>query len=213
MATRVLLVDDHQVLREGLRNLLEKDGNIKVVGEAADGATALRIARELQPDVIVMDIAMPDMDGIDATRRISQEVPAVRILALSTYPKKTFISEMLKAGASGYILKQNAFEVVEEAIHKVADGQKFLCSEAAGLLAEQYSQTGARSSSGGLTEREQEVLKLLAEGKPSKEIAVLVGVNVKTIDACRRRIMQKLDVGSLAELVKYAIREGMTSVE
>jgi DNA-binding NarL/FixJ family response regulator len=187
-----------------------------VVGEAEDGATAIRLTRELQPEVIIMDVNMPGMDGIDATRRISQELPGTKIIALSMHPKKVFVMEMLKAGASGYVLKENAFAELVKAVNTVLAGEVFLCPKVASIVVDDYIRSGQgkdRSLDTVLTDREHEVLKLLAEGKPTKEIALLIKVSVKTVDACRRRIMQKLNISSVAQLVKYAIREGLTSLD
>lgn len=216
MTVRILLVDDHKILREGLHSMLEKQADIEVVGEAGDGAMAIRLARELKPDVIVMDVEMHGMDGIDATRWISQEIRDAKIVALSMYPKKSFVIEMLKAGAAGYILKEYAFSELVNAINTVMADEIYLCPKVASIVVGSYvrSQLEPGSSSGTLlTSREREVLKLLAEGKPSKEVALLLNVSIKTVDACRRLIMQKLNVRSVAELVKYAIREGLTSLD
>ena len=177
---------------------------------------AIRLARELKPDLIVMDVNMPEMDGIDAARRILPEMPDVKLVALSTYLKRAFIIEMLKAGASGYILKEQAFDELVQAIKTVVSGETYLSTKAASIVVDGYvkSQNGKRASAQrALTEREREILKLLAEGKPSKEIALLLDISIQAVDASRRRIMQKLGVESLAELVKYAIREGLTSID
>lgn len=213
MAIRILLVDDHQVLRDGLRVSLNQQDGMEVVGEAGDGESAIRLVRELGPDVIVMDVGMAGMSGIDATRRIHGDRPEVKIIALSMYPKTAFITEMLKAGASGYILKENAFTSVVEGIRQVVAGKRYLCARSASLLAEDYAQGQATSGPAALNDKEREVLKLLAEGKPSKEIALLMDLSTKSIDHYRRQIMGKLQVGSIAELVKIAIREGLTSLE
>jgi DNA-binding NarL/FixJ family response regulator len=213
MATRILIVDDHQVLRDGLRVSLNQQSGMEVIGETGDGETAIRLMRELQPDVIIMDVGMAGMSGIDATRRIHADCPDIKIIALSMYPKTTFITEMLKAGASGYILKENAFSSVVEGIQRVVAGKRYLCARSAGLLAEDYAQGQSKSGPSALTDKERKILKLLAEGKPSKEIALLMGLSAKSIDHYRRQIMDKLKVGSIAELVKIAIREGLTSLD
>ena len=216
MTVRILLVDDHKMVREGLSSLLRSEPDMEIVGEADEGATATRLARELKPDVIIMDVNMPGMDGIDATRRILMDIPEVKLIALSMYAKKAFITEMLRAGASGYILKEQAFDELVRAIKMVISDETYLSSKVAGIVVDDYVQNrDGRSGSSAvvLTQREREVLRLLAEGKPSKEIALLLDISTKTIDACRRRIMQKLNIQSLAELIKYAIREGLTTID
>ena len=214
MSVRILLVDDHQVLREGLRSLLEKQAGMEVVGEAGDGRTALLLIRELKPDLVIMDVSMAGLDGIDTTRLITRDHPGTKILALSMYLRKTFVSEMFKCGASGYLLKENAFAEIVEAIEAILAGQTYVCRKVAGLLVDGYipGQDGSPAKT-QLTEHETEIVRLLANGMASKEIARTTNTSVKTIDACRRRVMQKLRVASTADLVKYAIREGLTAVD
>ncbi len=214
MPTTILLVDDHQILREGLRSLLEKQSNMEIVGEAGDGRTALRLVRELRPNVVIMDVNMEGMDGIDATRAITRERPGTRVLALSMYLRKTFVSEMFKSGASGYLLKENAFGEVVQAINTIITGQRYACAKVAGLLVDEHLHVDvATSAKTGLTKRESEVIRMLANGQSSKAIALATQTSVKTVDARRRRIMRKLGVSSVAELVKYAIREGLSEVD
>ena len=215
MAVKILLVDDHKMFRQGLCSLLEEQSGMEVVGEAEDGATAIRLARELKPDIIVMDVDMPGMNGIDAARRILPEMPNIKIVALSTYLKKAFIIEMLRVGASGYILKEQAFDELLLAFKTIMSGETYLSSKVASVIVDDYvqSQNGKHTFKLSLTEREREIIKLLAEGKPSKEIALLLNVSVKTVDACRRQIMQKLNFNSFAELLKYAIRDGLASLD
>lgn len=214
MTVRILLVDDHQVLREGLRSLLEQQSNMEVVGEAGDGMTALRLVRELEPDLVIMDVNMDGMDGIDATRMIHREHPEIKVLALSMFLRKTFVTEMFKSGAAGYLLKDNAFSEIVEAIRTILGGEKYVCAKVAALLVDEYVQEDQESAvKERLTKREMEVIRMLADGKTSKEIALITETSAKTVDACRRRIMQKLSINSVAELVKYAIREGLTTVD
>jgi len=214
MAVRILLVDDHQVLREGLSSLLNQQPEMEVVGETGDGMTALRLVRELHPDIVIMDVNMDGIDGIDATRMINREHPETKVLALSMYLRKTFVSEMFKSGATGYLLKDNAFAEIVEAIDTVLRGEKYVCAKVAALLVDEYVQDGqGASSKANLTKRELEVIRMLADGKTSKEIALITETSVKTVDARRRRLMQKLGITSIAELVKYAIREGLTAVD
>ena len=216
MTLRVLLADDHEIMRQGLRLLLEKHSDMEVVAEANDGQEAIELAGQLKPDVVVMDVNMPGVDGPDATRRIVSDKPDTRIVALSMHSKKGFIIEMLKAGASAYVLKENAFSELVNAINTVMGNEIYLSSKITRIVVDDYVQDrvgrGAASTM-TLTDRENEVLKLVGDGRSSKEIALLLDLSVKTIDACRRRIMAKLDIDSVAELVKYAIREGLTSLE
>lgn len=216
MSVRVLLADDHAILREGLRHLLEEQPDMEVIGEAVDGEDAITLSLQLKPDIIVMDVNMPGIDGIVATRQIIQELPDVKILALSMYPKSTFVVEMLKAGASGYVLKEQAFKELVDAIDTVMAGEVYLSSKAASAMVDKYvrgRQLAGKAQDASLTPRERDVLKLLAEGKSSKEIAKIIKMSVQTVDACRRNIMDKLDARSIAELVKYAIREGLTQID
>ena len=215
MTVRILLADDHTMFRQGLCAMLNEHPDMEVVSEAEDGASAVKLARKLKPDLIVMDVDMPNMSGIDAARRILPEMPDTKLVALSTYLRKAFILEMLKAGASGYILKEQAFDELIEAIKKVISGETYLSTKAANMIVNDYVQRRNGKSTSiqrALTGREYEILKLLAEGKPSKEIALILGISIQAVDASRRRIMQKLDIQSFADLVKYAIREGLTSV-
>ncbi len=193
MSARILLVDDHQVLREGLRSLLEKQADTEVVGDAGDGRAALQLVRDLRPDIVIMDVNMPGMDGIDATRLIVRDYPQTKVLALSMYLRKVFVAEMFKCGASGYLLKENAFAEVVQAVRTILAGGKYVCLKAAGLLVEEYVQGPANSAEGArLTEREMEIVRMLANGRTSKEIARVTNASVKTVDACRRRVMWKL---------------------
>jgi len=214
MAARILLVDDHQVLREGLLSLLEKQPDMAVVGDAGEGRTALQLVRDLQPDIVIMDVNMPGMDGIDATRLIARDYPKTKVLALSMYLRKAFVTEMFKCGAAGYVLKENAFVEIVQAVRAILAGEKYVCQKAAGLLVEEYVQRPAGPvEEPRLTEHEVRILRMLANGRTSKEIAHVTNASVKTIDAYRRRVMRKLGVGSVAEIVKYAIREGLTTVD
>jgi DNA-binding NarL/FixJ family response regulator len=213
MSARILLVDDHQVLREGLRSLLEKQG-MTVVGEAGDGGAALVLVRELRPDLVIMDVNMEGLDGIDATRLITHDYPQTKVLALSMYLRKTFVAEMFRNGASGYLLKESAFAEIVEAIKAILAGERYVCRKVAGLLVDEYvpgpSSTPTKPD---LTPRETEIVRLLANGKTSKEIALATNASVKTVDEHRRRLMRKLGLTSTADLVKYAIREGLTVVD
>lgn len=215
MTVRILLADDHTMFRQGLCAMLNEHPDMEVVGEAEDGTTAVKLARKLKPDLIVMDVDMPKMSGIDAARRILPELSDTKLVALSTYLKKAFILEMFKAGASGYILKEQVFDELIQAIKTVISGETYLSTKAANIIVDDYVQRRNGKSTSiqrALTEREYEILKLFAEGKSSKEIALLLDISIQAVDASRRRIMQKLDIQNLADLVKYAVREGLTSV-
>jgi len=216
MSIRVLLSDDHRIMREGLRSLLEKEPDIELVGEAEDGRSTLKLASRLKPQVVVMDISMPDLNGIDATRKLLEKLPSVKVLALSMHTDQRFIEGMLRAGATGYLPKDCASEELVRAIRTVLSNQTYLSPSIADVVRRDYLSQRREadiSVSGVLTEREREVLQLMAEGKNTKEIASRLQVSVKTIETFRQHIMQKLNLHSLAELTKYAIREGLTSLE
>lgn len=216
MVVKLLLADDHQILREGLRALLAKQPDLVVVGEAEDGRTAVRLARELRPDLVIMDIGMPGLNGIEATRQILAEVPETKVIALSMHSDKRFVTEMLKAGAVGYLLKYCASEELVAAIRTVLSQRLYLSAEIVGVVVEDFvKQTPAPESSAfaRLSPREREVLQLLAEGRSTRQIAEDLHVSIKTIEVHRKQIMDKLGLQSLAELVKYAIREGLTTTD
>jgi DNA-binding NarL/FixJ family response regulator len=213
---RILVADDHEIMRDGLRNLLEKEPGMKVLAGAGNGREAVRYAKKLKPDVVIMDVSMPDMNGIEATRQILSERPQTKILTLSMHSDRRFVAETLSAGASGYLLKDCAFEELTHAIRTVVGGQTYLCPEVSDVVVKDYVKQRSHSDSSVffiLTPREREVLQLLAEGKATKQTAAHLHVSVKTIETHRRKIMKKLDIHSTAELTKYAIREGLTTLE
>lgn len=216
MSIKVLLVDDHTLIREGLRSLLEKQPDIQVVGEAEDGRRAKELVAELSPDIVIMDVTMPRLGGIEATRQITGEFPAVKVIALSIHSKRRFVADMLSAGAAGYILKECLFDELVQAIQAVAAGGRYLSLRITDVVVDDYVKrlsSGAESPLESLTGREREVLQLVAEGKSTKQIAVELHVSTKTIEANRRQIMEKLDMHSVAELTKYAIREGIIALD
>ena len=216
MSVKILLADDHKITRQGLRSLLEKESDMEVVAEAEEGRTAVRLVRELLPDVVVMDVSMPDLNGMEATHQIVAEHPNVKVIALSIHSDNLFVSEMLKSGASGYLLKDCAFEELARAIHVVVDGKTYLSPAVSGVVVDDYLHRLARTespSSEVLTDREREVLQLIAEGKSTKQVALKLHISVKTVETHRRQIMSKLDIHTIAELTKYAIRKGLTSLE
>lgn len=216
MCINILIADDHKIVRDGLRALLEKEPGMKVVAEGENGRMAVKLALELSPQVVIMDIGMPDLNGIEATRRIISENPAVKLIALSMHSDKRFVAEMFKAGASAYLLKDCAFEELSHAVRVVTRGQVYLSPEIAGPVMQDYIQKLAHSEhsvSSILTAREREVLQLLAEGNSTRQMASTLNLSVKTVETHRQQIMNKLRINNVAELIKYAIREGLTSLE
>ncbi len=216
MSTRILLVDDHLIVRSGLRKLLESEEGIEVVAEADNGRDAIRITTELQPDMVVMDIAMPDMNGIDATRRIIAADPGARVLALSMHKEKRLIFEMFDAGAKGYLLKECAYEEVLQAIRVVLQGEMYLSPKITGSILADYMKRmrgESRPDHFPLTPREREVLQLIAEGKNAKEVAFILNVSVSTVETFRHLIMKKLKLKTVAELTRYAISEGISFID
>ena len=213
MAIRIILADDHRMFRDGLRALIEKEQDIKVIGEAENGRATVQLVRELSPDVVVMDIGMPDLNGVEATRQIAAQCPKVRVIALSMHSDKRFVTEMLHAGAAGYLLKDSAFQELAQAVRTVAQDQAYLSPPIAKAVITNYAGRSSRRKASALTPREREVLQLLAEGKNTKEIASALNVSVKTVETHRAQIMERLDLHSVAELTKFAIREGLTSLE
>lgn len=210
MTIRTMLVDDHHLLREALREKLEKEADIDIVGEAGRGCDALKLIDELAPDVVVLDIALPDMSGVEIAKYIGSGHRHVKIVALSMYSDKRFVIEMLKSGASGYVTKTAGVTELLSAIRAVALGRRYLCLEVAETLIEniQLKQSGAAR----LGRRECAVLKLLAEGQRSADIAVQLHISTSTVEVHRRNIMRKLGLHTVAELTKYAIREGITGL-
>jgi len=215
MTTRVLLVDDHAMLREGLHSLLEKQDDIEIVAEAEDGRKAIDLVRKLMPDVVIMDITMPNLNGVDATRQITRQFPTVKVIALSIHSNRRFVVDMLRAGVSGYVLKECLFDELVQSIRAVTTGGTYLSPRITGVVVDDYvdrlsGTTGPQFTA--LTGRQRQVLQALAEGKTTKQIALELHVSPKTIEANRRQIMEKLDMHSVAELTKYAVREGLTSL-
>ena len=216
MTIKILLADDHKITRQGLRSLLEKQSDMAVVAEAEDGRTAVQMVEKLSPDVVIMDVSMPDLNGIEATRQIISRNSKVKIIALSMHSDRLFVSEMLKSGACGYLLKDCAFEELARAIRAVVDGKTYLSPAISGVVVDDYLHRLSKTDSPNgqiLTNREREVLQLLAEGKSTKQIALKLHISVKTVETHRRQMMDKLDIHTVAELTKYAIRKGLTSLE
>jgi len=215
MGVKVLLADDHKIVRDGLRTLLEKNAEVKVVGEAEDGRTAVQLAKKLSPDIVIMDVAMPDLNGIEATRQVVAEHPGVKVIAVSMHSDKRFVAEMLKAGASAYLSKDYAFDELEKVIRTVMANKVYLSPDISGVVVESYVRHTPKPESTAfslLSDREREVLQLVAEGKTAKEIAEHLHVSIKTVETHRTNIMTKLNIHRVAELTKYAIREGLTTL-
>lgn len=212
---RILIADDHGIVRTGLRLQLERNDQFEVVAEAADGHEAVRLAEELVPDVVIMDIAMPSLNGIQAAAQIVKALPQVGIIMLSMHSDETYITRTLAAGARGYLLKDNAEVDLYRAVQVVAQGKPFFSPAIANTLLEDYmrqmQQRGLQDSYDLLTDREKEILQLLAEGRSNKDVAVLLNLSTNTVETHRTRIMQKLDLHSAAEIVLYAVRKRIVS--
>ncbi|MFA5183677.1 MAG: response regulator transcription factor [Syntrophales bacterium] len=213
---RIIVADDHQIVRQGLRLLLEAEPDMEVMAEADNGRKVLKMAQDLMPDVIIMDLSMPELNGIEATRQILAESPGVRIIALSMHSDSLFVLNMIRAGASGYLLKDCALEELVKAIRTVVNQKTYLSPGVSDIVIRDFVtgwQTTSSSAFSVLSAREREVLQLMAEGKTTNQIADGLCVSVKTVEAHRKQVMNKLGIHSVAELTKYAIRQGLTSLE
>jgi RNA polymerase sigma factor (sigma-70 family) len=216
MSIRVLIADDHRMIREGLRSLIEREPDMVMVGEADNGREAVAMAKKFSPDVIVMDVGMPDLNGMEATRQTLEQCPNVRVLALSMYTDRRYAAGMLQAGAKGYVVKKAAYDELVTAIRTVASGQAFLSAEVTSVIVDDYSRRLMATDGSAftvLTEREREIVQLVAEGRSTKEIAEALGVSAKTVDTHRQNLMDKLNLHSVAEITRYAVREGLTPAD
>ena len=216
MEIKLLIADDHQMMRECLRAMIEKEPDMTVIGETQDGLTTVDLARKLAPDVVVMDVSMPDLNGIEATRKIIKTNPNLKVVALSGHIDQHFVREMFTAGAVAYIHKQGASDELIRAIRDVMAGKMYISPDAARGIVDSYLKRPQAPNTApvfaALTEREREVLQLIAEGRSTKDMGGTLGVSIKTVETHRHNIMEKLNLRSVAELTKYAIREGITSV-
>jgi DNA-binding NarL/FixJ family response regulator len=211
-----MLADDHKIVRQGLRALLEGEPGFDVVGETEDGRSTVQLARQLRPDIIIIDVSMPDLNGIDATRLIHQEMPEVKTIGLSMHFEKRYVARMLDAGARGYLRKACTSEEVIRAIRTVLTGRYYISDGTSSFTLKDKSEFLGSESTPDITQltpKEREVLQLVAEGKLTKEIATFLNLSAKTVEKHRHQIMEKLHIHSVAELTKFAIREGMTSLE
>jgi len=214
MNIRIILAEDHKITREGLVNLIKDQPGMEVVGEAGNGREAIQLAREHTPDLVIMDVTMPGLNGIDATRIITSSSKNINVIALSMYSDKQFVQGMMQAGASGYLLKDCAFDELVQAIRAVFKGDTYLSPGIAGIVVEDYVNRLSKSASSVssiLTKREREVLQLISEGESTKHIATKLAISVKTVETHRRQMMGKIGIRTVAGLTKYAIREGLTS--
>ena len=216
MSIKILLVDDHKIMREGLRSLLENQPGMQVIAEAVSGREAMRLALDKRPDVVIMDIDMPDLGGIEATRQICAAFPEVKVIGLSIHSEKHYVVNMLRSGASGFLSKDCPFDELAQAIKTVVANRTYLSPGISEVMIDDYMRgipLNESSAFSVLTPREREVLQLIAEGWTTKEIASQLNVSAKTVDTHRRQIMDKLKLHSIADLTKYAIQEGLTSAK
>ena len=214
MSIRIILADDHAIVRHGLSRSFQQEEDVEVIAQAKDGRSTVQLTKELSPTVVVMDIGMPDLNGIEATRQITRESPQVKVIALSMHSGRKYVTEMFKAGASGYLLKNCDFEELADAVRIVAGGKTYISPSISDVVIQHvHGSEEGDSAFSVLTRREREVLQLLAEGKTTKQAALCLYISPKTVEAHRLNIMSKLDVDSIALLTKYAIQEGLTLPE
>jgi len=215
MSIRIILADDHAIVRHGLNRSFQQEKDVEVIAQAQNGRSAVQLAKELSPTVVVMDIGMPDLNGIEATRQITRESPQVKVIALSMHSSKRYVTEMFKAGASGYLLKNCDFEELADAVRIVAGGKTYISPSISDVVVQDYVNGSVEENSAFsvLTRREREVVQLLAEGKTTKQAALCLYISPKTVEVHRLNIMNKLNMDSIAKLTKYAIQEGLTLPE
>lgn len=214
MRIRIVLADDHAIVRQGLSRAIQQEDDIEVVGQTSSGRDAIDLVRTLAPDVLVTDISMPDLNGVEATRQIIGESPQMKVIALSMHSSRQFVVEMFRAGARGYLLKDCDYDELVAAIRAVAAGRTYVSPSIGDVIVEDLlggAAVGAPTASSVLTQREREVLQLMAEGRTTRQIALQLHISPKTVEAHRLRIMNKLDIDNVAQLTKYAIQEGLTS--
>jgi len=216
MSTRVIIADDHTIVRHGLVKLLEQEDDMEVIAQAQNGISTVELAKKLSPDVVVMDVGMPDLNGIGATEQILRENPKIRILALSMHSGRKFVVAMLRAGACGYLLKDCALEELVNAVRIIVGGKTYLSPAIADIVVEDYVRKTVETEASAfsvLSQRERDVLQLMAEGNTTKQIGLQLHISPKTVEGHRLRLMNKLGIDNVAQLTKYAIQEGLTSPE
>jgi DNA-binding NarL/FixJ family response regulator len=213
MPVMILMADDHGVVAEGLKHLIEAQPDMQVVGTVGDGREAVRLAREAQPDVVLMDLSMPELNGADATRAILERDARCRVIVLSMYADREYVRRALKAGASGYVVKRSAAKEVVDAIRAVYAGSRYLSPKVADVVIDDYTAEDKQDPLGKLSAREREVLQLLAEGRTGAEIAARLALSQKTVETYRARLVEKLGIRDVAGLVKFAIQRGIVSLE
>ena len=215
MSIKIILADDHAMLRHGLSRSFEQEEDIDVIGQTEDGHSTIELVKELMPDIVIMDIGMPDLNGIETTRRIMQEYPNIKVIGLSMHSSDKYVREMFRAGAQGYLLKNCSFDELVEAIRTVMGGQTYISPAIGDMIIREYTSKDDEQKSvfSVLSQREREVLQLLSEGKTTKQIGRKLHISPKTVEAHRLRVMDKLEIDNVAQLTKYAIQEGLTEAE
>jgi two-component system response regulator NreC len=216
MSIRIVLADDHAIVRQGLSRAIQQEDDMEVVGQAPNGRATIELVRELSPDILITDISMPELNGVEATRQVLRESPGMKVIALSMHSSRQFVIEMFKAGAMGYLLKDCDYDELVKAIHAVADGKTYVSPSIGDIIVDDLlggKPTGTANAFSVLTPREREVLQLMAEGNTTRQIALQLYISPKTVEAHRLRVMNKLDIDNVAQLTKYAIQEGLTSPE
>lgn len=214
MSIRILITDDHQLFREGIVNLLSASPEIEIVAQAENGLEAIEKAKKLKPDIVIMDLGMPGMNGVEATQILQKELPQIKVLALSMHSDKQYIKEVLEAGAYGYLFKNCTYDQLIEAVNTVSHGKKYLSDKITEVLIQDYlgREDDVHNNNADLSERESEILKLLAEGKSTREISDMLCISVKTVGTHKQNILEKLNLKTNADLIKYAIRKGIVSL-
>jgi two-component system, NarL family, response regulator NreC len=213
MSIRILIADDHKIVRDGLSGLIRTQKDMEIIGEADNGMTAVKLASNVSPDIVIMDVSMPDLNGIEATRKIKSAVPDAKVIALSMHSDRRFVLGMLEAGVKGYVIKDSAFAELAGAIRAVSANKSYLSPGITDIVVNAYARNGEVKGNALLSNREREILQLLAEGRSVKKISELIHISIKTVETHRRNIMVKLDIKTAADLIRYALKEGYSTLE